>query len=342
MSDPTRLTQAGSAGPVVADPAATETTTATIPGQPGAAVSTPAVFDKPRSLWSDAWRELRRKPLFIVSAILIVLFAVMAAFPALFASADPNHQDLTRNLDKPIWGNWFQFGKDGQFGYDIQGRDVYARTIYGARASIVVGISAVLGNLLIGGLAGIFAGYTGRWLDSLLSRIGDIFLGLPFVLGALVILSTFANPSIDVGPVRIVLLVIMALVVLGWPSFARIMRSSVISTKQLDYVQAARALGAGPARIVFRHVLPNAIAPLIVVATISIGAYIGAEATLSFLGVGLREPVVSWGVMVSAGIDYREIAPHMMLFPGVFLTFAVLSFVMLGDAVRDALDPKLR
>jgi oligopeptide transport system permease protein len=134
----------------------------------------------------------------------------------------------------------------------------------------------------------------------------------------------------------------VALVVLGWASFARIMRSSVISTKQLDYVQAARAIGARPGRIVFRHVLPNAIAPLIVVATISIGAYIGAEATLSFLGVGLREPVVSWGVMIAAGIRFREAAPHMMLFPGAFLTLAVLGFVMLGDAVRDALDPKLR
>jgi oligopeptide transport system permease protein len=342
MSDPTHLTQVGGGGPVVAD-AETEAVLPTIPGQPGAAVPTSPVLDRPRSLWSDAWRELRRKPLFIVSMVLILIFVVMAIFPTVFTSVDPKHQDLTRNLNKPIWGNWFQFGKDGQFGYDIQGRDVYARTIYGARASIVVGVSVVLGNLLIGGLAGIFAGYTGRWVDSLLSRIGDIFLGLPFVLGALVILSTFAPPSeTEPSPIRIISLVVTALVVLGWPSFARIMRSSVISTKQLDYVQAARALGAGPRRIVFRHVLPNAMAPLIVVATISIGAYIGAEATLSFLGVGLREPVVSWGVMVSAGIDYREIAPHMMLFPGVFLTMAVLSFVMLGDAVRDALDPKLR
>jgi oligopeptide transport system permease protein len=340
MSDPTHLTQTG-AGPIVADASNAATTPVTIPGQPGGPTQV-AVLDKPRGLWSDAWRELRRKPLFIVSAIMIFVFLLMALFPQLFTSVNPNADDLDRNLETPIWGNWFQFGQEGQFGYDIQGRDVYARTIYGARASIVVGLSAVLGNLIIGGLAGIFAGYTGRWLDSILSRIGDVFLGLPFVLGALVILSTFASPAMEVGPVRITFLVILALIVLGWPSFARIMRSSVISTKQLDYVQAARALGAGSARIVFRHVLPNAIAPVIVVATISIGAYIGAEATLSFLGVGLREPVISWGVMVSSGIDYRTVAPHIMLFPGVFLTFAVLSFVMLGDAVRDALDPKLR
>jgi oligopeptide transport system permease protein len=267
---------------------------------------------------------------------------LMALVPSLFTSVDPQAQDLHRSLNKPIWGNWFQFGKQGQFGYDIQGRDVYARTIYGARASIVVGLSVVLGNALIGGTIGILAGYAGRWLDSILSRLADVFLGLPFVLGAMIILTTFASPAAEVGPVRIVLLVIVALVTLGWPQFARIMRSSVIATKQSDYVQAARALGARPGRIIFRHLLPNSIAPLIVVATISIGAYIGAEATLSFLGIGLREPVVSWGVMVSAGIGYREVAPHMMLFPGAFLTMTVLGFVMLGDAVRDALDPKLR
>jgi oligopeptide transport system permease protein len=298
---------------------------------------------KPRSLGSDAWRELRRKPLFIASAVLIVIFVVMAAFPSLFTSVDPNHHDLSRNLGAPVWGNWFKFGTDGQFGYDIQGRDVYARTIYGARASIVVGLAAVLGNVILGGLVGIIAGYTGRWLDSLLSRVGDIFLGLPFVLGSLLILSTFAPPAEErPTAVKIATLVIIALIAFGWPIFARIMRGSVLSTKQLDYVQAARALGGGPTRIIFRHVLPNAMAPLIVVATISIGAYIGAEATLSFLGVGLRDPVISWGVMISGGVPYTQTSPHMMLFPGIFLTIAVLSFVMLGDAVRDALDPKLR
>lgn len=315
-------------------------TAGALPGGEAAAGPSP---DRPRSLWSDAWRELRRKPLFIVSLTLIVIFVVMAAFPSLFTSVDPNQHDLTRNLGQPVWGNWFRFGTDGQFGYDIQGRDVYARTIYGARASIVVGLAAVLGNMIIGGLIGIIAGYTGRWPDSLLSRVGDIFLGIPFVLGSLLILSTFAPPAQDrPSAFKIASLVIIAMVAFGWPIFARIMRSSVIATKQLDYVQAARALGARPGRIIFRHVLPNAIAPLIVVTTISIGSYIGAEATLSFLGVGLRDPVISWGVMISAGIPYTQVSPHMMLFPGIFLTIAVLSFVMLGDAVRDALDPKLR
>jgi oligopeptide transport system permease protein len=200
----------------------------------------------------------------------------------------------------------------------------------------------VLGNLFLGGLTGILGGYLGGWVDSVVSRIGDIFLGLPFVLGAIVLLSTFAGSGdITSGP-RIMFLVIVSLVALGWPQYTRIMRSSVIAAKNQDYVVAARALGAGPMRIIFRHVLPNALGPLLVLATISLGLYIGAEATLSFLGVGLRDPVISWGVMVSEAQQILETAPHALLFPASFVGVAVLSFVMLGDAVRDAFDPKLR
>lgn len=289
---------------------------------------------KPRGLAADAWRDLRKRPMFILASLLILVFLVMAVFPSLFTSIDPEAADLRRSLEGP---------QDGHpFGYDLQGYDVYARTIYGARTSIIVGCAAVLGNLILGGLAGIFAGYLGGWLDALLSRIGDVFLGLPFVLGAIVLLSTFAGANSQAGKVKIVLLVIMALVVLGWPSFTRIMRSSVIAAKSQDYVVAARALGAGPRRIIFRHVLPNAVGPLLVLATISLGVYIGAEATLSFLGVGLRAPVISWGVMISDARPYLQAAPHALLFPAGFLGVAVLSFVMLGDAVRDAFDPKLR
>ncbi|MFD0594587.1 ABC transporter permease [Catellatospora coxensis] len=298
--------------------------------------------DKPRSLWTDAWYELRRKPLFVISAILIMIFVLMAAFPSLFSSVDPAAADLNRSLTKPDFGAWFQFGKGGQFGYNVQGQDIYARTIYGARASIVVGLSAVIGNMLLGGFFGILSGYLGGWTDTLLARFGDIFLGLPFVLGALVILSTFAPVQSNPSAFRITSLVIATFVALGWPSFARIMRAAVLSTKQLDYVHAAQALGARPGRVVFRHVLPNSVAPMVVVGTITLGAYIGAEATLSFLGVGLREPVVSWGIMIGQSRQFMEAAPYMMAFPAAFLAIAVLSFVMLGDAVRDALDPKLR
>jgi oligopeptide transport system permease protein len=298
--------------------------------------------EKTRGLWSDAWYELRRKPLFVAAAFLIVGSLLLALFPSLFASVDPHAADLNRSLDPPQWGNWFKIGREGQFGYDIQGRDIYSRTIHGARASIVVGLTAVLGNTFIGGLVGIISGYFGGLADALLARFGDLFLGLPFVLGAVVILSTFAPVQSDPSPVKITSLVILVFLLLGWPAFARIMRAAVLSTKQLDYVLAARALGATPARIVFRHVLPNAVAPVIVVGTITLGGYIAAEATLSFLGIGLRTPVVSWGIMISEGRNYMEAAPHMMFFPSVFLVVTVLSYVMLGDAVRDALDPRLR
>lgn len=305
--------------------------------------SAAAKKDKPRGLWSDAWYELRRKPVFVISGVLILFFVLLAAFPQLFSSADPTAPgDLNRSLTPPDFGTWFKFGEGGQFGYDLQGQDIYARTIYGARASIIVGLVAVVGNMLLGGLFGIISGYVGGWADTLLARFGDIFLGLPFVLGALVILSTFAPAQSSPGALKITSLVIVTFVVLGWPAFARIMRAAVLSTKQLDYVHAARALGARPNRVIFRHVLPNAIAPMVVVGTITIGGYIGAEATLSFLGIGLRDPVVSWGVMISEGRDYMTTAPYMMAFPAAFLVLTVLSFVMLGDAVRDALDPKLR
>lgn len=288
--------------------------------------------ERSASLWSDAWRDLRRRPIFIISAVLIIVVILMAAFPQLFTSKDPTAADLSKNLDGPNSSAWF--------GYDIQGYDVYSRTIYGARTSIIVGLLSVIGATLLGGTVGMLAGYYGRWLDALLSRLGDVFFGLPFVLGAIVILSTFASQ--DLGPAAIVGTVVLTFVALVWPQYARIMRSSVISNKHADYVQAARALGAGPLRIMFRHLLPNCMAPIIVIATISLGAYIGAEATLSYLGIGLRAPVISWGVAIADNKDYLSVAPHALLFPAAFLSITVLSFVMLGDAVRDALDPKLR
>jgi oligopeptide transport system permease protein len=303
----------------------------------GAAGTGPATGDKPRGLWGDAWRDLRRKPLFWISTTLILIILTIAAFPQWFTSIDPTvpgSADLNKSLDPPSADAWF--------GYDFQGNDVYARTIYGARASIIVGTLAVLFATLIGGLVGIVAGYYGRWLDGLLSRFGEIFLGLPFVLGAIVMLSSFAGAQSNASPTKIIFLVITTLVVLSWPAYARIMRSSVVAGKQADYVQAARALGAGTGRIIFRHLLPNCLAPIIVIATLNLGAYIALEAALSFLGLGLRSPVVSWGAMVSDAVRTIRTAPHALLFPSAFLTVTILSFVMLGDAVREALDPKLR
>lgn len=182
----------------------------------------------------------------------------------------------------------------------------------------------------MGGLAGFFGG----WWDALLSRIADIFFGIPIILGGLVFLSVITSGS--VWPV------IGFIVLLGWPQISRIARGSVVSAKQNDYVQAARALGASNSRILLRHIAPNAVAPVIVVATIALGTYITLEATLSFLGVGLKPPTVSWGIDISAASTQIRNAPHMLLWPAGALSLTVLAFIMLGDAVRDALDPKLR
>lgn len=289
---------------------------------------------KPRGLWGDAWVDMRRRPLFWVSATLIGIILLMAAFPWLFTNTDPAHADLSHSLEKPSGEAWF--------GYDRQGRDQYSRTIHGARASVVVSSVSVIGTVAIGMTIGVIAAYFGRWYDSLLSRIGEVFAGLPFVLGAIVILTTFNDPSKATSQVRIMALVIMALTVLGWPVAMRIMRSSVLSTKNADYIQAARALGAGHSRIIFKHLVPNCLAPVMVYATLTLGAYVSAEATLSFLGIGLTSPVVSWGIMISDSQDFIRVALYLLLFPGAFLAATVLAFVMLGETVREALDPKLR
>ncbi|MGW3655812.1 ABC transporter permease [Streptomyces sp. NPDC005151] len=282
--------------------------------------------EKPRSLWSDAWRDLRRNPVFIISALIILFLVIISIWPSLIAEQDPLNCDLGKAQESSQPGH--------PFGFDGQGCDVYTRTVYGARASVTVGVCATLGVSLLGGILGGLAGFFGGWWDSVLSRITDVFFGIPVVLGGLVFLSVVTGST--VWPV------IGFIVLLGWPQIARIARGSVITAKQNDYVQAARALGASNSRMLLRHITPNAIAPVIVVATIALGTYISLEATLSYLGVGLKPPAVSWGIDISAASQYIRNAPHMLLWPAGALAITVLAFIMLGDAVRDALDPKLR
>jgi len=260
---------------------------------------------------------------------------VMAAFPQLFTNKDPYFADLRLARRPPSSEAWF--------GYDAQGYDVYARTIYGARSSILVGLFATLSTLIFGSAMGIVAGFFGGWVDGLLSRIGDIFFAIPLLLGGILVLYTFPS-DLDTPYLVVVGKVVIALAIVGWPNLARLMRSSVLQVKPNDYVQAARALGASPTRIILSHILPNSLAPVIVVSTINLGAFIAAEATLSFLGIGLQPPAISWGLSISqaSGIGLIRQAPHMLLFPSLFLVLTVLAFIMLGDAIRDALDPKMR
>lgn len=298
------------------------------------ATDRPPVSEEASGLWSDAWRELRVRPLFWTASAIILILLVVAFFPSLFTSVDPRDADLAASGTDP--------GPGALFGRDLQGRDVYARAIYGAGPTLAVGVLAALGSTIVGVVAGLLTGYTGGWVDSVISRFGEIFAGLPFVLGGIVILTAFNPPGELVGETRLLTQVVLTLVVLSWPVAMRITRAAAISAKQQDYVKAARALGAGPGRIVFRHVLPNTLAPALVYATIQLGAFIGAEATLSFLGIGLKDPVVSWGVMISESQDRVAQIPHAILFPAAFLVVTVLAFVMLGDALRDALDPRGR
>ncbi|MCK7627575.1 ABC transporter permease [Streptomyces sp. RS10V-4] len=281
---------------------------------------------RPRSLWSDAWHDLRRNPVFVLSALVIVFLVVIALWPQLIATGNPYRADLAKAQQGAAPGH--------PFGYDLQGRDVYTRVVYGARASITVGTCATAGAALLGSLLGGLAGFFGGWWDALLSRLADIFFGIPVLLGGLVFLSVVTSTT--VWPV------VGFIVLLGWPQVARIARGSVVTAKQNDYVQAARALGAGNGRMLLRHIAPNAVAPVIVVATIALGTYIALEATLSYLGAGLKPPTVSWGIDISAASTHIRNAPHMLLWPAGALSLTVLAFIMLGDAVRDALDPKLR
>jgi oligopeptide transport system permease protein len=292
----------------------------------GAEAATALEPERPATLASEAWRELRRSPLFIVSAILIVLVIVMALFPQIFTDADPRAQDLGRSLQTPSAEHWF--------GTDLLGRDYYARVIYGARASVAVGILVTLMSALIAVVFGSLAGYYLSWVDAVIARITDVWFALPTILGAIVLLSIIET--------RGVWQVAIVLAIFGWPTMLRLMRSSVLAAAQSDYVQAARALGASDLRIMRRHVLPNAITPVIVYATIFVGVIIAAEAALTFLGVGLQLPAISWGLMISGARDRLLQAPHLLFFPGLFLSVAVFSFILMGDALRDAFDPKLR
>ncbi|MFI0774925.1 ABC transporter permease [Streptomyces sp. NPDC021212] len=279
-----------------------------------------------RGLWSDAWHDLRRNPVFVLSALVILFLVTIAVWPQLIADGNPYQGNLAKAQDGPAPGH--------PFGFDLQGRDVYTRTVYGARASITVGICATAGAALLGSVLGGLAGFFGGWWDALLSRIADVFFGIPILLGGLVFLSVVTSGS--VWPV------VGFIVLLGWPQISRIARATVVTVKQQDYVLAARSLGAGNGRMLVRHIAPNAVAPVIVVATIALGTYIALEATLSFLGVGLKPPTVSWGIDISSASTQIRNAPHMLLWPAGALSLTVLAFIMLGDAVRDALDPKLR
>lgn len=284
--------------------------------------STPAT-----SMWADAWRSLRKNPLFIISGILIIFIVVVALFPGLFTKQDPNYCTLDNSLGDPT--------AQHPFGFDFQGCDVYTRVVYGTRTSLMVGLASTILVVIIGTLIGSVAGFFGGWVDAVLSRLNDIFLALPILLGAIVVLQMFkTNGSIW----KIVLVIAL----FGWVSTARIARGAVMEAKNLEFNTASTALGSTPVRNLFRHILPNSMAPIIVIGTTSLASYIVLEATLSFLGVGLPSSTVSWGGDISNAQTSLMTNPMVLFYPSAALAITVLSFIMLGDAVKDALDPKSR
>jgi oligopeptide transport system permease protein len=297
------------------------------PGQPQTIET-----NKPRSATSDALHELRRNPLFWIALAITAIAVLMAAWPSLFTSADPAQCTLKRQFAGP--------SGSALFGFDFQGCDIFARSVYGTRNSLLVGGLAALLAGSVGMLLGVTAGFFGRWWDMIVSRVIDIVLGLPILLAGIVLMKRVRNAG--GGETAVLFSLVCVLGLLGWTTAARVIRSSVITAKHQDYVAAARMLGAGNGRIMWRHILPNSLAPFIVIVTMALGAFIAAEATLSFLGIGLRPPAQSWGLDISnARVQMRTNATPLIV-PSTFLALTVLAFIMLGDAIREAFDPKLR
>jgi peptide/nickel transport system permease protein/oligopeptide transport system permease protein len=283
-----------------------------------------------RTLWGDVGHELVRNPVFWISSVLVLIILSMAFFPQLWASTSPNASGACQLENARVKPSW-----EHPFGYTAAGCDMWASVVWGTGKSVIVAILVTLGVVVLGVTLGTLAGFYGGFTDTLISRVNDIFFGLPFILGALVFLAIF--------PVRNIWTLSLVLTIFGWTSLTRVMRGSVISTKQKDYVDAARALGASNMFIIRKHILANSIAPVVVLATIGLGSYIGAEATLTYLGVGYQRPTVSWGLLVDEGQNLALAGFwHLLVIPCAFIVITVLAFILLGDALRDALDPRTR
>lgn len=280
----------------------------------------------PSSMWGEAWKQLRSRPLFWFAATIIAIVVLMAAVPQLFTANDPTFCELSRSLKGAESGH--------PMGFNRQGCDIYARVIYGARASVLVGVFTTIIVTILGGLMGALAGFLGGWLDAILSRLIDIFFAVPFLLAAIVFMQLTKERS--------VLTVVIVLSVFGWTSIARIARGSVMSVKNEEFVTAARATGASRWRILMSHIIPNSMAPIIVYATVALGTFIVSEASLSFMGIGLPSTIVSWGGDISAAKDVLRVNPMVLFYPAIALGFTVLAFIVMGDVVREALDPKAR
>jgi peptide/nickel transport system permease protein len=271
-------------------------------------------------------RRIRRQPLAVIGMALLILFVGMALLAPLLAPYNPAAIDLNHRLAAPGHAHWF--------GTDELGRDIFSRTLYGARLSLLVATSVVGCSLLLGLILGGIAGYYGGVLDTLLNVfVMNAFLALPGILLAIAFVA-FMGPGL--------VNVILALAISGWVGYARLVRAQVMAVKEREFVEAARALGASDLRIMTRHVLPNILQPLIVQAAIGMAGAVLAEATLSFLGLGIPPPAASWGSMLNDARSHLFDSPHLVFFPAMAVMLCVLSFNFIGDALRDYLDPRMK
>jgi peptide/nickel transport system permease protein len=275
--------------------------------------------------WQRSWRRLKRRRGAVIGLVVVLLFVVLAVFAPWLAPQDPIATSWGAIRKAPSAEHWF--------GTDEIGRDVFARVVWGTRASLLAGVVSVSISLLLGVPIGLLAGFVGGWVDALISRITDAFLACPFLILAIA-MAAFLGPSLVNA--------MIAIGVSATPIFVRLTRAQVMGVKVEDYVEAARAVGNPPLRIALRHVLPNVAAPVIVQATLAIASAVIAEASLSFLGLGQQPPAPSWGSMLNTAKNFIDNAPWMAIWPGLAIFLLVLSFNLFGDGLRDALDPRQR
>src|SRR5512135_1739913 len=285
-------------------------------------VETPAIPAIPARRWRPAWR---RSPLSVAGLILIAILILVAVSAPLIAPADPLKQVLSTRLKPPSAAHWL--------GTDQLGRDVLSRMMYGARISLLIGLVVVGLASSVGTLVGLVAGYAGGWLDEGLMRVTDVFFAFPALILAMAI-SGALGPSLTNA--------MIAIAIVSWPVYARLVRAQVLTLREREYVEAARGLGASARRIVWQHILPNTLAPLLVQASFDMGGAILSAAGLSFIGFGTQPPTAEWGVMISEGRNYIVTQPWLSLFPGLAILLTVTAFNLIGDGLRDALDPRLR
>ena len=301
---------------------------APVSGEESYGVDAVRVAEKRSNLWLDAWRDLRRRPVFWLSSLLIVGLVVVALFPSLFTNTPPNNECYLSNSNgAPIAGH--------PLGFTKQGCDIYSRLIFGASTSLAVGFIVITMTTLIGLVFGALSGFYGGWLDSVLSRVGDIFFSIPYILAAVVVMSVLSQ-------YRSVWSISLAIGLFAWPATARVLRSEILRVKNADFVMASTALGLSRFKILLGHVLPNSIAPVIVITTLSLAGAIVAEASLSFLGVGLGSDIMSWGNDINQAQRDLRVAPQTLIYPSLALFITVFAFISLGELARDALDPKAR